>query len=496
MSASRADFQEVTQKVKNKKKHSEKPRANQGSPADIAEPNKIAASTHFDFEGRNLTPYGGLFPVATMLERLGLQKLVEETLTITRIPRVMTIYQFLLGMVLSIYVGFARLNHIRFVAQDPMLTGILKVNGLPGQSVFWRFLASLNLNLAGQLLQLQRILRERVWAAANIGLKSITLDTDTTVHTLYGRQMGARKSYNPKNKGKKSFQPILTFMAETHEYVWGELRNGDRPDGKQIARHLQSVCAALPQCIETIFARADSGFYCWEAVQAYEKAKVHFIIVARKTSRLLERLQTADWKRSRKTDADEQCEFWYQPEGWGQAYRFVALRYQKKENSRQEREQYQLFDTPEYTYRVFVTDMDRAIDLLVWFYRQRAGAENLIKEANNDAGLAAHPSARWATNCVHFQLVMLAYNLNCWLLLFQREEGVAVDELEHTRLATARLRFLFVAAKIWKHSGRVGIRYSDQYAERGLFQRLMKRLREIATGPARFLPVLATPLSD
>jgi hypothetical protein len=217
VSASRADFQEVTQKVKNKKKHSEKPRANQGSPADIAEPNKIAASTHFDFEGRNLTPYGGLFPVATMLERLGLQKLVEETLTITRIPRVMTIYQFLLGMVLSIYVGFARLNHIRFVAQDPMLTGILKVNGLPGQSVFWRFLASLNLNLAGQLLQLQRILRERVWAAANIGLKSITLDTDTTVHTLYGRQMGARKSYNPKNKGKKSFQPILTFMAETHE---------------------------------------------------------------------------------------------------------------------------------------------------------------------------------------------------------------------------------------------------------------------------------------
>jgi hypothetical protein len=30
----------------------------------------------------------------------------------------------------------------------------------------------------------------------------------------------------------------------------------------------------------------------------------------------------------------------------------------------------------------------------VGFYRQRAGAENLIKEANNDAGLAAHPSAR------------------------------------------------------------------------------------------------------
>ena len=212
--------------------------------------------------------------------------------------------------------------------------------------------------------------------------------------------------------------------------------------------------------------------------------------------RILERLQTTAWKRSPKTDADEQCEFCYQPEGWGQAYRFIALRYKKKDqNSPQEREQYQLFDSPQYTYRVFVTNLDRSIDLLVWFYNQRAGAENLIKEANNDAGLAAHPSARWATNCVHFQLVMLAYNLNCWLLLFQREEGVRVDNLEHTRLATARLRFLFVAAKIWKHSGRVGISYSDQYAERGLFQRLMKRLRDITTGPSGFLPVLTTSLS-
>ena len=78
------------------------------------------------------------------------------------------------------------------------------------------------------------------------GLSAVTLDTDTTVHTLFGNQMGGRKSYNPKNKGKKSYQPILTFLAETREYVSGELRNGDRPTGAQIARHLESVFAALP----------------------------------------------------------------------------------------------------------------------------------------------------------------------------------------------------------------------------------------------------------
>src|SRR6266704_2478692 len=482
--------------VKNEKQHIEKTRAKQGFSADSPEPYKIAASTPFDFGAKNLTPYGGLFPVSTMLEKLGFKKLIKETLTIHRIPRVMTIYQFLLGMVLAIYVGFSRLNHLRFVAQDPMLTGILQVGTLPPQCTFWRFLTSLPVTVAQQLLKLQRLLRERVWEAANVRLPSITLDTDTTVHTLYGRQMGARKSYNPKNKGKKSYQPILTFIAETREYIGGELRNGDRPTGQQIARHLESVFAALPLSVTTIYARVDSGFYCWAAVEAYQKRGCRFIMVARKTSRLVDELKAADWKRSPRTDADGQCEFRYQPEGWGQSYRFLALRYEKraKPSESNETEQYQLFDTPEYTYRVFVTNMKDPVYMLVWFYNQRVGAENLIKEANNDAGLAAYPSARWAMNCNHFQLAMLAYNLNCWLMLFNREEKASTSELKHTTLATSRLRFLFLAAKIWRHAGRVGVSYSDHYPEQGIFQRLMDRLRAITVGKKGFVPVLTEPL--
>jgi hypothetical protein len=99
-------------------------------------------------------------------------------------------------------------------------------------------------------------MRERVWAAANVKLEAVTIDTDTTVHTLYGQQMGGRKGYNPKNKGKKSYQPMLTFIAETREYVWGELRNGDRPDGKQIGRHIRNVCAAMPAGVKQIYGRA------------------------------------------------------------------------------------------------------------------------------------------------------------------------------------------------------------------------------------------------
>lgn len=482
--------------VTNRSKHSPKTPAKQG-PQDIApKPNKINASTPYDFSGKNLTPYGGLLPVITMLEKLGFQSLVEQTLTSKRIPRAMDRYRFVLGIVLGLYIGFPRLNQLRFIARDPLLTGILQVSKLPVQSTFWRFVNALHRNAARQMLTLMRTLRQRVWEAANVKLEAVTLDTDTTVHTLYGKQMGGRKSYNPKNKGKKSYQPMLTFIAETREYVWGELRNGDRPSGKQIGDHLRNARAALPLGVKRIYGRADSGFYCREAVEAYEQCNARFVICARKTPRLLEQLRQAEWKPSPDTDADEECEFYYQPEGWSKPYRFVALRYEKarQQPKQGEPEQYQLFETSRYKYRVFVTDLSDPIASVVWFYRQRGGAENLIKEANNDAGLAAHPSGRFDVNGNHFQLAMLAYNLNCWLLLFNREPQADASALRHTTLATSRLRFLFVAAKIWRHAGRSGVSYGDHYEEKGVFQRLMDRLRRIRPSAQGYAPVMLPAL--
>src|SRR5881394_277510 len=320
--------------------------ANQGFRDVIPEPNKINASTPYDFNGKNMTPYGGLLPVITMLEKLGFQSLVEQTMTSKRIPRAMDLYRFVLGIVLGLYIGFARLNQLRFIARDPILTGILKVTKVPVQSTFWRFVNALHRNVARQMLVIMRTMRERVWEAANVKLEVVTIDTDTTVHTLYGQQMGGRKGYNPKNKGKKSYQPMLTFIAETREYVWGELRNGDRPTGKQIGDHLRHVCAALPPCVKQIYGRVDSGFYCREAVEAYEQCNVRFVISARKTSRLVEMLQQADWKPSKTPDAEMECEFRYQPEGWQKEYRFVALRseIEREKVSPDDKEQYQLFE--------------------------------------------------------------------------------------------------------------------------------------------------------
>jgi hypothetical protein len=131
---------------------------------------------------------------------------------------------------------------------------------------------------------------------------------------------------------------------------------------------------------------------------------------------------------------------------------------------------------------------------VVAFYNKRAAVENLIKKSNHDIGLTAHPSGQWAMNANHFQLRMIAYNLNCWLELFEREESVTVPEMRHRTVATTRLRLLYLADRITRHGGQTEIHFGSQYQERDRFDQLMVRLRLIERKMDGFMPVVNTPL--
>jgi hypothetical protein len=131
-----------------------------------------------------------------------------------------------------------------------------------------------------------------------------------------------------------------------------------------------------------------------------------FVIVARKTDRLLGELQAADWRPSPDTDADFACQFRYQSEGWEREYRFVGLRYDQPEPDADHPDQIGLFDGLACRYRVFVTNISSekwSPAAVMAFYNKRAAVENLIKESNTDSGLTAHPSGQWAMNAKHFQ---------------------------------------------------------------------------------------------
>ena len=105
--------------VTDRNKDSDKTPVRQGPEEVSSEPNKIGPATPYDFDGKNLTAYGGLLPVGTLLEKLGFRQLVEETLKVKRQTRAMPGYQFILAMVLACYVGFSRHTICGFSSASP-----------------------------------------------------------------------------------------------------------------------------------------------------------------------------------------------------------------------------------------------------------------------------------------------------------------------------------------------------------------------------------------
>ena len=52
----------------------------------------------------------------------------------------------------------------------------------------------------------------------------------------------------------------------------GQLRNGHNPTGKQIGDHINEVFTGFTTYTSAQrYGRADSGFYCREAVEGYQK---------------------------------------------------------------------------------------------------------------------------------------------------------------------------------------------------------------------------------
>jgi len=160
-----------------------------------------------------------------------------------------------------------------------------------------------------------------------------------------------------------------------------------------------------------------------------------------------------------------ECE--YLPMGWEEPSRFVAMRIPKEEKGDR---QLKLLESEKYVYRVFATDEMMRPHNVIAGYDQRADAENLIGEAQRE-GVLAIPSKKFQTHHAFFQIVMLAYNLWRWMKLLaghaqrQEQKGEQVEKRkqitmpDHT-IRIARLKMLFVAAKIRFHGNRDEVRYS------------------------------------
>jgi hypothetical protein len=428
-------------------------------------PRKISASTAYETCSEQLSPFGGLLALIKFIDLVGFREIFHFAYRPPSRDPKLGHFLMMVGILMLLFIGFNRIWHFVYVRLDAMLCGFFRLNRLPAASTFWRYVDSLGINQARSLVKVMSILRERLWQLCGLRYARIRINIDTTVKTVYGQAQGARKGHNPKHRGKPGLRPLLAFVEETHEYMLGKLRRGTTVSAEEAAGFIADIKNHLPGCVQEVLIRADGEFLCWQSVQAAMRAGFDFIIGNRGCTPVFD---AEKWYQPFRRKLLEYNSCIYQPGGWDRPCRFVAMRIAKEQKrTSNQPEQCLLFEDDKYTYRIFCTSLAGPAHQVIAEYDKRADVENLVGEAKRE-GLDMLPSAKFKNNAAFFQIVMLAYNIWRYMKMMAEKSvgshrqtggGMLKGMMTHT-VRIARLKLLFIAAKVVSAGNRDKVKYS------------------------------------
>ena len=473
--------------VKSNKSNFKQNRNNKGIGTDQANARNINASTAYDTCSEQLSPFGGLLPLIKFMDLINFQQIFESTYKAPSRDPKLGHYPMVVGLLMLLFIGFNRIWHFSYLRLDAMLCGFFRVTCLPVASTFWRYVNSMGINQGQSLLKVMANLRQRVWQVCDLSYYRVCLDIDTTVETVFGDQQGAKKGHNTKNRGKKGFRPILCFIEQSREYLLGRFRRGETISGKDTATFIAQIKGQLPECVKQVLIRADAEFQSSESVHECIKAGFNFIIANKRCDPPFD---SQLWYQPYKKQPYEFNSCLYQPMGWLEPVRFVAMRMPKeREVIKDQYVQCELFEDDRYKYRIFCTDLGQKAHEVIVQYDKRADVENLVGESKRE-GLDAIPSSRFKNNYAFFQIVMLAYNVWRYLKIIAEQsaktEATGSSDLKGIKTNTvriARLRLLMIAAKVVLASNRDKIRYSIHDSRTPALLSFMKHLDQKRSEP-------------
>jgi len=473
--------------VKKQKKDTRKKRSSKGFKATGAKARKINAFTPYETCTEQLSPFGGLLAMIKFLDLVKFHEIFQFAYNApVRKPKLGN-YLMIVGILMLLFIGFNRLWHFTYIRLDAMLCGFFRLTRLPAASTFWRYVDSLGINQANSFLKIMSIVRERVWQLCGFQFSKIHVSIDTTVETIYGHQQGGRKGHNTKHRGKKGYRPVLGFIDETREYLAGKLRKGETISGKETAAFIAQIKSYLPGCVQKVLLRADGEFLSWQSVQACIVAGFQFIIANKGCDPPFD---PNAWYKPWKRKEIEYNSCTYKPIGWDVACRFVAMRIPKEQKQASKQAvQCELFEDDRYTYRIFCTNLVGKAHHVIAEYDKRADVENLVGEAKRE-GLDAIPSYKFKNNYAFFQIVMLAYNIWRYMKIMAQmsaksntSDSTGFKGVMTNTIRIARLKLLFIAAKVVTGANRDKVKYSIHDARTSALMKFLKCLDAARSKP-------------
>lgn len=402
------------------------------------------------FTDKKVSAWGGMKLMKDMLDSIGIKDFISGLdLPEKGSNRSYNPVQIIECFWTSIWIGAGRFSHSAYLRYDRVLQEIFSWKQAPSQSTYSRFFQKFSWQRNTEVfVPLQK------WFIDNLKIKNVTIDFDSSVVTRYGEQQGSKVGYNPSKPGRASHHPLMAFIAETRMVANAWLRPGN-------TTALSGCQSFIDETFEILkdkkvgLIRADSGFYANDFLTYLEtEKKINYIIAVKLYPTIKKELRYLEgWTKLK--DGMEIAEFEYQSMEWEQPRRMVAVR-KNTEILPKATGKLLLFDEPvgKYRYSLYVTNLDLPAEQIWLSYKDRADAENRIKELKYDFGLETFCMDKfWATEAA-FRMIMVAYNL---MSLFRQ---IVLKSKSQATLSTLRFKCFALGSWISRHAGKTTLNVS------------------------------------
>jgi len=421
------------------------------------------------FDDGSLVADAGLLLAGTLMDRLGLERLVDEVVRPPEAGRGSGAKA--LSLVASMLVGGSFIGDAERLRSGSVAAVLPFAPVAPSTLGTW--LRSFTFGHVRQLDRAGEGALCRAWSlGAAPGTAEMTVDVDSTICEVFGAaKHGA--AYGHTNVW--GYHPLVAVRDDTGEVLHVRMRSGGSQRGhvRFVSETLARIKRLAPQAKVTV--RADAGFFSYDMIDtilshdaSYSITVGHNVNVKQALAAISEDAWT-DIEYGTQQAQIAQCVLTsgHRDNNGPRELRLVVRR------SRRTSPQGELW--PNWRHHCFITDR-HDLDTVAAdaYHRAHARIELAIRDLK-DNGLAHCPSGRFFANGAWLACAALAHNITRWI--------TRLGHLQHpqrlTVAATTRHRHLTIPGRLVNHSRRHILRLPRNWPWATTFTTALQRLRNL-----------------
>ena len=407
------------------------------------------------FDDASLVADAGLLLAGTLMQRLGLEALLDATVRPSGAGRGSG--RKVLSLVASMLVGGCCIDDAQRL-RSGSAAAVLPFAPL-APSTLGTFLRSFTFGHVRQLDKALESAQMRAWSVgAAPDVAEMTLDLDSTVCEVCGKAKHGAAYGHTKVLG---YHPLVAVRSDTGEVLHSRMRSGSSQRGNvHFARETLARLRRLAPAAVTV--RADAGFFSYDMIAAIGAHGASYSITIPQNAKVKAAIAAIDddaWQAIAYTRGGEaqvaestitagRRGDKLRGDGGAPAKLRLIVR-----RTRLLGAQGELW--PNWRHHCFVTDRhDLDTCAADAYHRAHATVELAIRDLKESAGLSRCPSGRFPANGAWLACCVLAHNLARWTARLGRAHPTA----QLTVAATIRNRLLTVPGRLVNHSHRHRLR--------------------------------------